>query len=281
MSYLENSSEHLAGVSDESFKDTSLATEEVSPAFRRRVRRLRFKRINLVRSKSKVWMLMICLSLGVVPRTLMPCNRDPKASEDGYTEDMKREWRHTQLLTGLEFVRVAKRREELYLKRKEIEWWEEVKELSKEVGEEVWDKEFRALRREEAKFKINFNKGHRESIRALLLRERREVPFWLTREAREQWENTIIIEGEGVRRTRGMRKINEETMWASWRDDREDRVEAIDRGEYPNPEMVEREVRERLRLIASTPGNPRVQQREWHPSPVGSVEGSRRNLEET
>ena len=66
MSILEDSSIHLEGVSDESFEDTS-QTEEVNTTFRRRVRRLRFKRIHLVRSKSKVWFLMICLSLGVVP----------------------------------------------------------------------------------------------------------------------------------------------------------------------------------------------------------------------
>ena len=87
MSTFEDSSLHLEGVGEESLEDDS-QTEEGSTTLKRRLRKLRFKRIHLVQSKSKIWYLMLCLSLGVVPKTLIPSNRDPKASDQGYTEEM-------------------------------------------------------------------------------------------------------------------------------------------------------------------------------------------------
>ena len=77
---------------------------------------------------------MICLSLDIIQKTLIPRNKDPKESEATYMEEMRREWRKVQKEAGRQFVKLAKRREELQLRRREEEWWEEVRDLRSKIG---------------------------------------------------------------------------------------------------------------------------------------------------
>ena len=204
---------------------------------------------------------MLCLSLDVVPRTLAPNNRDPKERDQDYIEEMRNEWKKTQRESGRQFVKLAKRREEERLRRIEEEWWDEAKELKKEIGEEEWERELKSMRREGEKYKCNFNNGHRAKLRALLIKEKREIPFWLTREAREQWEVTITIEeGRSINRSRRSRRVREDTMWASWTQRRKIREQGVRLD-------IEREIGDRISWLESTPKSVRVQQ-VWDPSPI-------------
>ena len=123
----ENSTLDREGDSEESFEDETQTGEGDMMIYRCK-RRVKFKRTNLIRSKARIWFLMLCLSLDLVPKTLAPSNKDPKERELDYTEEMREEWRKIQKESGRQFVKLAKRREEVKLKRKEEEGWGEVYE---------------------------------------------------------------------------------------------------------------------------------------------------------
>ena len=55
--------------------------------------------------------MKICLLKKLVPSTLRPRNRDPRAHHASYTEEESQRWRRAQKMAGLNMVEEAKERE--------------------------------------------------------------------------------------------------------------------------------------------------------------------------
>ena len=107
----EDSEIHQEGISAESIEDETYIGEE-DEVLKHRIRKARYKRTKIIRNKGKVWFLMICLSLDLIPRMLILLNEDLKESDRGYMEEMRKEWKKVQKEAGRKFVKLAKRREE-------------------------------------------------------------------------------------------------------------------------------------------------------------------------
>ena len=85
------SNQDLEGTSYESSQDETLKREE-GDTRKYRLWKLKLKRTKIIRAKSQMWFMWICLSLNLVPRTLQLANKDPKESDkEAYMEKMKEE----------------------------------------------------------------------------------------------------------------------------------------------------------------------------------------------
>ena len=148
--------------------------------FRRAFFKIKNLHLKLSKCEAREWLLKVCSLRKLVPKTLRPRNRDPKAHQQGYGEEEKIRWKKAQLAAGLRMVEEAKGREAtqkanllLKLRRAEVE--------HQHLNDEAW----LALRRKVNQLKATKVKLTREQhgvkLRNLLQEDGRQVPRWLDR----------------------------------------------------------------------------------------------------
>ena len=221
-------------------------------------------RTNILKVKGRVWFLWICLALDLVPKTLGVKIKDPKASDkQNYTEEMKEEWASVKKEVGRKLVKLAKQREEKIIRTKEEKWWQEARRIILIIGNEEWESAYTKMKREGVGHMRGYNNAHRDQIRSLILQQGRTIPIWLRKGASEFLEDTITVEKYGGRnRSRRARRRQDESMWVSWIEKREERNEKM-------RESIEKDIKETVKVISSTPKPKREnKEEEWDPSPI-------------
>ena len=167
--------------------------------FRKAFFKIKNLHLKLSKCEAREWLLKVCGLRKLVPKTLRPKNRDPRAHQQGYGEEEEMRWKKAQLAAGLRMVEEAKGREAaqkanflLKLRRAEVE--------HQHLNDEAW----LALRRKVNQLKATQVKLTREQhgakLRNLLQEDGRQVPRWLNCTVGSHLEGTASVMERSERR---------------------------------------------------------------------------------
>ena len=155
--------------------------------------------VRLTLCEARAWLLKVCLLRKLVPKTLRPRNRDPRAHQEGYTEEERERWKKAQTVAGLRMVEEAKEREaarlttlQLRLRAAEAE-----QHLLSDAAWLILRNKIQQLKA--TRFKLSRREQGRK-LRDLMLEDGRRIPQWLDHTVGSRLEGTaLILEGAGAR----------------------------------------------------------------------------------